>query len=307
MKVGLYSITYLGLWYDGPALSLEDLLARAKAYGYDGVEIDGKRPHGNPLDLPAARCRELRRRAADAGVEIYALAANNDFSSPVPEHRECQLVYLRELSRAAADLGAGVVRVFAAWPGVTRTHHPPGGAYKFAGDIWQHTHRFCTDEEAFDWCRECLAEAARLAGEFGVTLALQNHPPVTNTWRDTLSMVRQADSPHLKLCLDAPLLSHFETLTAEQIREAALEAGPLQVLSHFGGEYLAERPDGTVKGGEFYLPFARAMNEIGYGGYIGYELCHPLPVSRGRRVGVEHADTCARLAAKFMRQVLAQA
>ena len=63
MKLGLYSITYLGLWYRGEALPLGDMIRRAKEYGYDGIEIDGKRPHGNPLDWPTSRCRELRSQA----------------------------------------------------------------------------------------------------------------------------------------------------------------------------------------------------------------------------------------------------
>src|SRR5579884_2879035 len=96
-KVGLYSITYQGLWYRGDALTLEQVVDRAKDYGYDGVEIDGKRPHGNPLDMPRERCRQISRYAHDKGIEIYAVAANNDFSSPIPEHRESQLVYMREL------------------------------------------------------------------------------------------------------------------------------------------------------------------------------------------------------------------
>jgi hypothetical protein len=50
IKIGLYSITYLGVWYRGDALSLEQVIQRAKEYGYEGVEIDGKRPHGDPLD-----------------------------------------------------------------------------------------------------------------------------------------------------------------------------------------------------------------------------------------------------------------
>ena len=49
MKIGLYRITYLGLWYGGEALRLEEVLRRAKEFGYDGVEIDGKRPHGNAI------------------------------------------------------------------------------------------------------------------------------------------------------------------------------------------------------------------------------------------------------------------
>ena len=55
MKVGLYSITYLGLWYRGEALTLPELIRKAKEFGYDGIEIDGKRPHGNPLDWPKKR------------------------------------------------------------------------------------------------------------------------------------------------------------------------------------------------------------------------------------------------------------
>jgi len=101
------------------------VIERAKRFGYQGVEIDGKRPHGNPLDMPKARCQNLRKMANDLGIEIYAVAGNNDFSSPVPEHRESQLVYARELMGMTADLGAKVMRVFLGWPGVTLV--PEGG------------------------------------------------------------------------------------------------------------------------------------------------------------------------------------
>lgn len=307
MKVGLYSITYLGLWYNGPGLTFEELVGRAKEYGYDGIEIDGKRPHGNPLDWPSPRCKEAWKMADDAGIEIYAVAANNDFSSPIPEHREAQLAYVRDLIRMTSDLGVGVLRVFAAWPGVTVTHRPHGGSYQVADDIWKYTHKFCSDGEAWLRIRECLAEAAGYAADYGVTLALQNHPPVTKGYKDTLRFVKEVNSPNLKICLDAPLMANFEKFDEEQMRKAALEVGELQVLSHFGGEYLEEDADGRVKGPEYYVTFAKVMNEIGYEGYIGYELCHPLPIENGETVGIEYADRAAKLAAKFMRQVMADA
>src|SRR3989442_15411599 len=75
MKIGLYSITYLGCWYRGEALTLPELIRTAKKFGYDGVEIDGKRPHGNPLDWPRARCQELQRLASGEGIEIHGVAA----------------------------------------------------------------------------------------------------------------------------------------------------------------------------------------------------------------------------------------
>jgi len=303
VRVGLYSITYLGVWYRGDALTVEQVIDRARQYGYEGVEIDGKRPHGNPLDWPKARCQDLRRYAHDRGVEIYAVAANNDLSSPMPEHRECQLVYLRELVRMAADLGATVLRVFLAWPGVTRLREG-GGTYDVARSVWQKAHEASSPEETWSWCREGLAESARYAGENGVTLALQNHAPVIRDYRDVLRMVEEVASPYLKVCFDARL-EHGKD--ADAVRKATVEVGPLQVLSHFGGEY-RQGPQGIeVIGGEPCLAEVSGLLEIGYRGYFGYELCHPLPVVEGKTVGVEYVHENARLAAEYMRGVIAEA
>jgi len=46
------------------------------------------------------------------------------------------------------------------------------------------------------------------------------------------------------------------------------------------------------------------MKEIGYAGYIGYELCHPLPVVNGQTVGIDYADETAQLAAEHMRGLM---
>ena len=309
MKTGLYSITYLGVWYRGRALTLEELIERARSYGYDGVEIDGKRPHGNPVDLPKTRCLELQKKAEDSGVELYAVAANNDFSSPIPEHRESQLLYMRDLIRMTADLGAKTLRVFAAWPGVTMSSE--GGRYTTARRVWREAHLEVSDEQTWERCRDGLIESARWAGDAGVTLALQNHAPVTNSPADMLRMIREVASPHVKACLDAPLAAKQGVTSMQQ---AAREVGALQVLSHFGGEY-ERAPDGSVRGYDrepdftltaenYYLNFALGMQEIGYEGYIGYELCHPLPKVDGEPAGIEFADTNARLAAEYMRGIL---
>ncbi len=310
MKIGLYSITYLGIWYRGEALTLPQLIMTAKRYGYDGVEIDGKRPHGNPLDWPRKRCRELRSFAAGEGVEIHAVAANNDFSSPAPEVREAQICYLRELIRMTADVGAKHLRVFLGWWGVTK--HPQLATYEIMENLWPVVHQKFTPEEIWGWCREALIECAQYAGDAGVTLALQNHRPVIKDYPDVLRMVKEVSSPHLKVCLDAPLLADK---SAAGIRKAAQAVGPLQVLSHYGGEF-ERRPDGSIRGydrhdgiivgetNQYYRDFAAAMREIGYQGYISYELCHQLPVVSGQTVGVEFAHQNAELAAQFMRQTI---
>jgi sugar phosphate isomerase/epimerase len=300
MKVGLYSITFLGLWYRGPALSLEQVVKKAKQLGYDGVEIDGKRPHGNPLDWPKRRCQELRAMADGEGTPIYAVAANNDFSSPIVEHREAQIAYVRDLIRMAADLGAQTVRMFLGWSGVTK--HPQLGRYDIARRLWTVTHEPFSEQETWAWCREGMIEAAKYAEEHGVTLALQNHAPVIKDHRDVLRMVREVNSKSLKVCLDAAIMPDRRP---EIIRQAAREVGRLQVLSHFGGEY-EESADGTIRGADFNRVFVEAMREIGYSGYIGYELCHPLPVINGQTVGLDYAEKNARLACRYMRGLIQQ-
>jgi sugar phosphate isomerase/epimerase len=304
IKIGLYSITYGGVWYRGDALTVEQVIGRARQFGYQGVEIDGKRPHGNPLDMPPARCRQLRKLAADQGLEIYAVAGNNDFSSPIPEHREAQLVYLRELMRMTAELGARLVRVFLAWPGVT-LRPEGGGRYDLAQAAWQAAHREFSAEQTWAWCRAGLLEAARLAGEFGLTLALQNHPPVIDRgYPDTLRMVKEVASPHLKVCLDARL---EHSLDEAGVRKAVNEAGALQTLWHFGGEYDRGPAGITLKGDEKALGEALGLFDIGYRGYAGFELCHPLPVVDGLTVGIDFVDKNARLAAEYMRGIVAEA
>jgi sugar phosphate isomerase/epimerase len=311
MKLGLYSITYLGVWYRGRALTIDELISRAREYGYDGIEIDGKRPHGSPLDWPRGRCQDVQAAARDAGIEIYAVAANNDFSSPIPEHRESQLLYVRDLIRMTADLGVPALRVFAAWPGVTL--EAEGARYTKARQVWRDTHLESSAERTWERCRDGLIEAARWAGDAGVTLALQNHAPVTNSPADMLRMIREVGSPHVKACLDAPLAAKQGVSSMQQ---AAREVAGLQVLSHFGGEYeraadgsvlgLVRHPDDTLTPEDYYRDFAIGMQEIGYEGYIGYELCHPLPSVGGEPAGIGFADRNAQLAAEYMRGILTE-
>jgi sugar phosphate isomerase/epimerase len=303
LKVGLYSITYLGVWYRGGALPLEDVILRAKSFGYAGIEIDGKRPHGNPLDMPKARCEQLRDFADSKGIEVYAVAANNDFSSPIPEHRESQLMYVRQLISMTQYLGAKLLRVFLAWPGVT-IFPEGGGTYEVAKSAWRHTHETFAEEQIWEWCRDGLAETARYAGEHGIVLALQNHPPVIKSHRDCLRMLREIHSPYLKICFDGRL---EKGLNEGEVERATREVGSLQVLSHYGGEY-DEGPQGiTITPGEKCAAEVQGLVESGYKGYLSYELCHPLPRVDGRVPGIDFVDKNARLAAIYMKDLIEQA
>jgi sugar phosphate isomerase/epimerase len=311
MKVGLYSITYLGVWYDGPALTFEDFVKRAKAYGYAGIELDGKRPHGNPMDLDRRTRDQMRDVLEREGVEIPCVAANNDFSSPIPEHRECQLLMVRELARLAADLGAGVIRLFAAWPGVAIRDGI--ATYDLVrGDFYSFERQFpyATRLERWNHVKACLKEAAGFGEEFGVVMALQNHAPLLRHWKDCYDMVKEVNSPWLKVCLDLPIMTRQDE---EWVRQAATAVGELQVHSHFGGEFCRD-DEGRVQLKRYsftqplpdYAAFLKLMQEIGYDGYFCYELCHPVLNDAHEPQGLEYVDEQARLAQEYMHTLIAE-
>ena len=183
MKVGLYSISCSGTWYnDVPALTVEEFVDTAKEYGYDGVELDLKRPHGSPIDLDSKRCREIRNYVDSQGLELCGAAANNNFTSPVPEQIENELLMVKEQIRVASELGAPQLRLFVSWRGITFKN----GIATYEITKKHHTYYDALDYEIRQRAIECFKECAGWAKEAGVVLALQNHSPIIETYNDML-------------------------------------------------------------------------------------------------------------------------
>lgn len=305
MKISLYTITLSGGYYGGPAVPLLDIFPKAKEWGYDGIEIESKRPHGSPLDLDAAARERIKAVAQDTGLELSCLAAYNDYSSPIDEHRENELLMTREQIRLAADLGIPVIRIFAQWSGVSRRD----GCITYDLARYDIDNRYPGTTSLERWCyvRECLTEAAKMAEDAGIILALQNHSPIIKSYQDMLDFIKEVDSPALKACLDRPNLQ-----SEESYREAILATGDLMVHTHYGGRF-ERNDDGSVqrllRPGQSqpkvtaagFLKMAKEL--IGYDGHIGYELCSPTLIDH-RHAGLDYALMQAELASVYMRQIL---
>ena len=305
MKISLYTITLNGGYYRGPAVPLLDIFPKARAWGYDGIEIEAKRPHGNPMDLDMAARDRIRKTAQDHGLEISCVASYNDFSSPIEEHRENELLMVREQIRLARDLGAPIVRVFAAWSGVTQRD----GCITYDLARYNIDHRYPGTTALERWCfvRDTLKEACKIAEDEGILLALQNHAPIIMNHNQMMEFVHEVDSPALKVSLDSPLM---HTHTEEFYREAVRACEGLMVHTHYGGRF--ERlADGRVvraslPGGSYPADdwtFLKVAKEAGFRGHIGYELCSPV-LTGHRHEGLDYALLQAELAAAYMRQVI---
>ena len=77
---------------------------------------------------------------------------------------------------------------------------------------------------------------------FGVTLAVQGHPPVVNCVQDLIDLVEEVDMDCVKIGLDLPL---FDRQDDEYIIETVRKIGKRMVHSHTLGVQLRYGPSGV--------------------------------------------------------------
>ena len=308
MKVGLYSITYLGCWYKDRPLTWQEVLQRAKDFGYDSVEFDAKRPHANPMDWDQNIRKAVKDRAAELGITLCALAANNNLSSPVPEQREAEILMVREQIKLAADLGCPILRVFGAWNGITL--RDGWASYDEAGKQGSGSWPGVPSNIRWQYIQDALTELAKIAGDYGVTLGLQNHAPLIRDWRDVNKMINYIGSPNLKAIIDVP---HNED-SEENVKEAIRTIGKNDIHFHFNGEF--ERlKDGTIgmKYTVFGAPiknYPTLVNElarIGFEGHLCWEFCHSVTDAKGNPGTLKDVDEQTVLALEYMRGLISNA
>jgi len=314
-KLGLYSITYAGMWYDGPALSIKEFISKAKRFGFQGVELDGRAPHALPYLLSERDRKEIVEYLAKEEIELSALAANNDFSSPVIEHRDANIQMVIDMIHLCRDLGAPILRVFTAWRGSSRRDGM--GTYEIARPGYDRAFPGTTFSERWRYCLECFRIVSKVAEDEGVILALQNHPPVVRNHQDCLAMIEEVGSPNLKMSFDVSGERAWQD--TDWILAAGHRIGDRWVHSHFSGDF-KRNPDGTVERAPLgrvmgpregnmswnYEAWVQAMYEVGYQGYVNYEGCTPTYLSNGRLVPIEVMDERVQMARDFMLQLFSK-
>jgi sugar phosphate isomerase/epimerase len=272
MIPALFSVSYAGFWGQH-RLDLPAFFHKAAALGYPAVEIAGKRPHLSVLDYPSAEAVEPIREAAQAaGVEVATIAGYTDFTAgrhaaEVP-FVEMQLAYVAALARLGRALGAKIVRVFSGYSPEPR---------HFQAD--------------WDRCVTVLRDAARIVGDDGLVLGLQNHHDVGVGVDSFVELLDEVDHPNLRAMFDpwAPALH------GDDLYQAARRLAPRMVQTTLADyvrlprytyrpELVNYEPQGppavrAVPLGEGFVDlkaFFAGLHEGGFDGYVAYEMCSPV-------------------------------
>jgi sugar phosphate isomerase/epimerase len=293
MTPTLFSVSYAGLWGQHP-LDLPAFLRKAAGLGYPAVELMGKRPHLSVLDYGPRALAELRALADDLGLEIATLAGYTDFTLATGLETpavEVQIAYVRRLADMAGLLKAKIVRIFTG---------------------------YTTQAEAYqrDWdtCVKAVRECARLAGDCGVMIGVQNHHDVGVSVEAYVEFLEDVGHPNCRAMFDPWSIA----LHGEELEAAARRLAPRMVqttladyvrLPRFAYQpgLVNYRPlDAMVRAvplGQGFLDlaaFCRGLRAGGFDGYVAYEMCSPL-----RGGGSEaNLDATARAALQSIQNLL---
>ncbi len=164
-------------------------LRRIRSLGFDGIEVglDAVGP-----ELTEQRAQELRRELEDAAVPCVAVRGGGSLSHP--RLLKGSRKRLEEAIRLAAWLGAGIANT-----GLTTPPHDPGGpgAANWGEATSQGSSRTATEAD-YERTAAALRDAATLAADHGVTIAIEvhQHSIADNSW-SALHLLDLVDRPNV--------------------------------------------------------------------------------------------------------------
>jgi len=106
-------LSYMTFLY--PHLGVDSLMAKARQFGFDGIEwrAEAGHKHGVEIGAPAGGVAQTRRRVADAGLLTSCLATSVKFCSLDQAERDANLERLYRFTDLALEIDAPCIRFFA--------------------------------------------------------------------------------------------------------------------------------------------------------------------------------------------------
>lgn len=257
-----------------PAWSWEEVVARGKEYGYDGIEI---RMIEGEVDLlsvpefqPGIRAGSLSR-CRDAGLVVCGLASSIRFHERDHVSRSAQYETGRGYLELASDLEAGFIRVF--------------------GDVLSEEakqgNRVARNDE-LKWIAEGLSRMGDLAQPYGIEILLETHGDFTAT-DDLPELMRLVNHPQVGLLWDThhpwrfhgedpdetwhrigPWVRHTHWKDSDSRLEDVQSDESERMETHARSLMSGHKSAHYCRFGEGEFPAANCLERVRSGGYCGW-------------------------------------
>jgi len=279
VKYGIHSL----LWTERFDTEPEPLIKKAKALGFDGIEI-----YVSPQQLQSFDKERVKKALENAKMKCIGstgLSLETDITSPDEATRRRGIAHLKNSAKLFSELGAELVAgvLYAAWG-------------KIVG-------RGRTEEE---WSRsvESLKEASRLAKEYDVILGLE---PVNrfetyflNTAADAVKLVKAIGEPNVKVHLD----TFHMNIEEKNYYDPIVKTGKLVCHIHCCENDRGVAGTGSVNWNEVF----KGLVDIGYDKWITLESFTPEIKSVAASTAIwrqlaPSADALASEGLKFLRSM----
>jgi sugar phosphate isomerase/epimerase len=255
-----------------------------------------KRPHVSPHDYDKAARARLKAKIDSLGLTLVGLAGYTDFTSGIDKpgipNAEIQATWVGEIAELANDLGTNMVRIFTGY-------ERPDVAY----------------DKQYAEVVAGLKMAGKLAANYDVTLAVQNHHDIALHHDAMHWLLKEVNMPNVLAGWDAwsPTL---EGLTPDELRESIFKMKPFIVntiaadyvthprysyvnnLTNYNAEQAVMRAVPMGEGIIDYKTWFKTLKEIGYQGWVVYEMCEVLDGGGS----IENLDKTAKIFLDYMKQ-----
>lgn len=247
MKYAICNETYQG-W------SFAKTCEHAASCGYHGLEIAPFTLKDDPRELTESEAKDFAKVVTEAGLEVVGLhwlmvrPSWLHLTTPDDLLRKDTVAFAQHLARICAAMGGGMM----VWGSPKQRSLQEGWDY----------------EEAAKRAAEAMRQVAEVAGNLGVTIALEplgrKETNFLTTAAETVAFMKRVDHPACRLHLDVKAMSD-ESLSIPEI----IQANATHLVHFHANDPNLRGPGfGEVK----FEPIIGALQRVGYKGYISVEV-----------------------------------
>jgi hydroxypyruvate isomerase len=226
-----------------------DRFQAAKDDGFDAVEFWG---------WPEKDLNAVKEAAEKAGIPICGFNGDADLSLIDPDQTEAYMEYLEKSCETAKFLNAPCVTIHSNGLG-------DGGIVINHYDNLSNTVKTCTMFRNLEKCAALAEKTGIQMNLEGLNITTDHVGNFLRYTQDAAEMIRLIGSPKLKVLYNAYHMQINEGCICDTIKNYD---------DTFGHVHIADAPGRHEPGtGEIYYPRVyKALEEVGYDAYVGYEL-----------------------------------